>query len=444
MKIDNNEINNDLELNQQNWNNDLLDDDLLNEWDWVKSLKELRKKENDKNKLNNILKGIFILVFLLFIWVYWMYKFFEITSSEKEIWEYEKQYVDFIWKNFFSSVDAESFDNNSTDPFSRAKNMKSYIENKWILFYDKIESLKNFYSQIDSSYKTNMNSINNLHTSLVKYKFLPKELKWVLKDIKLTPILLTLESIKLYIIDYVYLKTWEFDYKILDNVKDKNANYAYLNSKSNWRLASYIKKDIQSLRELWVKVYLQDIVFNYMYRDLDSDKFSKEYFITSFYNENKSLLDKRCWIKNDKWNKKCSNFWNISLNEFVSKYISIIWDIYKQTLALFNSSDKKTLPVDISLLNYDPKTQMLSFRIKIMLKEWLTDISVVNLATKIITLLRESRLIIWKDISINKIRVNNIIIRNNWRKVYKATNLTFRTSVQSEVNVEVTDSILNK
>jgi len=86
---------------------------------------------------------------------------------------------------------------------------------------------------------------------------------------------------------------------------------------------------------------------------------------------------------------------------------------------------------------------VLSFSVKLLLENkfinW-KNISIISLASKIIYLLRESRLIIGKDIKQNKLSVNKTTKKIAWqKKYYNSINLSFSTSVQSNVNVEVSD-----
>ena len=459
--LDNNEMNKNINNDLENWTTDidlsgdenlssdtntdsLLDDDLLTEWEWVVSLQELRKKEWWKNLKTKILWIASIIMFVIFIWVYGVYYFLELSLSDERVEWYDKDYMEFVWKNILSSEDTYSvLDWWSSDYNSRTKWMQSYIMNKWVFFYQKKESVKDFVSKEKNKFSKLIRETNNIKQSIVKYKFLPKDLTGVVKNIKLLPILLTLNSIKLYITDYIYIETGRFKTDILSKVENDNKNYSIINNACKWQLPSMIKTDILKLRELWVKTYLNDIVFNYMYVDpsryMKTDTFADKNFIHNFSEQNESVITKRVSVL-----KKCGL--SISKEELQSKYIMILADVYKKTNELFEDDvDLDTLPVDINLLSYEPEKQVLAFNVKISVREWESKVSVVKLATDIITLLRESRLIIWSTIWFDKLKVSKVVTRTvNWKKVYDTTNLVFKTSVQDDVNVEVTDVELNK
>jgi len=53
------------------------------------------------------------------------------------------------------------------------------------------------------------------------------------------------------------------------------------------------------------------------------------------------------------------------------------------------------MPIDVQLLSYDPVTEQLSFSVRLMLSpDMLSKITPVGLMSDVVTLLRESRLII--------------------------------------------------
>ena len=450
--IDNNDLWKDLESTlldnennenvKENVSSNLLDDDLL-EGDGVTSLDEIRDQEASKWKINKVLYIIvFFLVFVLVL-VWWVYYFLKLSSSDSKLEWYDKDYMDTVDKYIIQNISENTLNLSAWSINSKnVSSLKQYINDKGVFFYKKQDFLQKYLKEELSKLKRKSKEIESIKKTLVKYRFLPKELSDILKDIKITPILLTLNSIKLYVTDYVYLRTWKFDEYILSYVKKYNPSYSKLDSKLNWKLGSMIKEDIENLRELWVKTYLSDIVFNYMYVDPNKfakvDKFANNYFINNFYNNYKLVIDSR-YKKVSKINPK------IKKEDFIASYIMILADVYNRTNDLFNTLDSSALPVDINLLNYDPEDQTLSFNVKISLKEWESRISVVKLATDIITLLRESRLIIWSNINFNNLKVDKLVVRTpNWKKVYDTTNLIFKTSVQNNINVEVTDVVIDK
>jgi len=420
----------------------LLDEDLL-EGEWVKSLDELRKQQQNKWVVNKILYWLVAILFIAFMIVLGVYYFLKLSLSDKKAEGFEQEYMNLVDTYILKNISNE--DTNFSVSSLNEKNvvkLKKFMENKWVFFYKKQDLVSKITGKELNLFNKEVKNIEKVKKILIKYRFLPKELSEVLEDIKITPILLTLSSIKLYITDYVYLKTGKFEEYVLSYVKKYNPAYSKLDKKLKGQLAQFIVNDIQSLRELWVKTYLSDIVFNYMYIDPNKywkvDKFANNYFINDFYNNYKNVLDKT-YLRAKKINPK------ISKKEFIWNYIMVLASVYNRTNELFSTLEPSSLPVDINLLSYEPKDQTLSFNVKISLKEWETRISVVKLATNIITLLRESRLIIWENINFDNLKVTKLIIRTpNGKKVYDTTNLIFKTSVQNSVNVEVTDVTFGK
>jgi len=88
-----------------------------------------------------------------------------------------------------------------------ASSMNDFIDDSSILFYQKQFSKKQFITKQFASYNSILKNVKDNQELLVKYKFLPKDLSILIKDIRMMPILLTLNSIKIYMIDYVYIET---------------------------------------------------------------------------------------------------------------------------------------------------------------------------------------------------------------------------------------------
>jgi len=88
-----------------------------------------------------------------------------------------------------------------------ASSMNNFIDDPSILFYQKQFAKEQFMNKQLNLYNTTLADIKNNQELLVKYKFPPKDLSVLIKNIRMMPILLTLNSIKIYMIDYVYIKT---------------------------------------------------------------------------------------------------------------------------------------------------------------------------------------------------------------------------------------------
>lgn len=434
-------------MNEKDINNnldsDLFDDDLLSEGEWVTSISNLKKNKTTKlNLRNRFFIRLLIFFTIIFILFYGVKYFFDITLKKTQLTEFEKTYIKFVDENILTYFKSQSwtskvFDNKSSNTTERIKSIDSYIEDPWIIFYQKQDYKNDLLKSLLSWYNDSLNNIKKNQELLVKYKFLPKELDKLLKDIRIIPILLTLNSIKIYMIDYVYIKTWIFKTEILDYIINRSTilNQFTIN---RTELEISLIEDIQKLRESWVNSYLKNIKFNYMYSEWN--KLINNYFVVKFYEEFREIIDNRAknlWLKIKDSNGNLTN----EGNRFISSYISLIKNVYDRTNELFDKQDINQLPVNVNLLSYDPWTQMLSFNVEIILEErYNINTSVIEIVTDLVSLLRESRLVIWENIKMNNIKVQKVTEFIWWSQVtYNKTNLLFNTSVQSNVNVEVTD-----
>ena len=431
--------------NDKNFDNEnldsLLDDDILSEWEWVVSLNDLKNKRFKLEKKNKILIYLFILLFLIFSIIFWVNYFFTLTLNNNLKSEFDERYLSSVKKYILPYISNVISNNTnwfklSVDSKKSLIDMKQYTNNNWVLFYDKKENKNKYIKNFTNNVNKKLKSIKNSQQLITKYRYLPKKLSEILDNSKLMPILITLNAIKLYLADYVFIKLWRFD-NIYDNANKNSTfdNSFLLISKKNLRYS--IEKDIVRFREEWVALYLKDILFNYMYNVNDS-AITNSIFINDFKNRfNKELHETYIYIK-------AKNNLNMSFDKFVKNYVLLFWNIYLETNNLYeNKLVIDSLPINVQLLSYDPKKQTLSFSIKLLLEDksvkW-KNISIIPLASKIIYLLRESRLIIGKNIKQDKLKVNKITKKIAWqRKYYKSINLSFTTSVQSNVNVEVSD-----
>ena len=419
------------EKNNEKLDKDLLDDDLLDEGDWITSIKQLKKKDNKLSKQNKVLIWVLVVLvvvsFLLFNFKY----FFDITLRWNHLTSFEQTYLNAV-KNYVlkyitnTSSSGKQFYKKNWSPSVIASNMNNFIDDPSILFYQKQFAKEQFITNEFILYNKILKKIKDNQELLVKYKFFPKALSVLIKDIRMMPILLTLNSIKIYMIDYVYIQTWRFVNEILSPVLVKSPILRNTNVNKTELEISLIE-DIQKIRESWVNLYLENIKFNYMHSSL-SDK----YFSYKFYEQFKNIIDNRVeklWLDDQ------------SRKNFIWNYIFLIKDVYDKTNELFEKQDINQLPVNIKLISYDPSTQTLSFNVQIMLEDkYNAKTSVIKIATNLVSLLRESRLIIWSNIKMDNIKVQKVS-KNIWgsKITFDETSLLFKTSVQSKVNVEVTD-----
>ena len=414
-------------------------DDLLAdlEDDWgIDSIKNLRKTKQEitfKTKFVGYLNLVLIFLALILFWVYY---FINLSIKPKnELGEYEKMYFDTVKNNLINLfVDSSSTVNISSkdSTIEQGLKMKKYIQNPWILFYDKLDFKTSIeeksYKDITSLYNR-MEKYKNL---LVQYKFFPQQLQDIVKDIKVLPILTTLNAIKLYVIDYVYIKAGLFKEQVFDFVYTRSTfprTYGLISSDD---LLKIIESDIQYFRDQGAYEYLKNIYFNYMYDSTDT--LANSYFVTKF----EKVFNKRLLIRYNFFKEK---YPSLNKQEFMADYIKFIQHIYDRTLSLQKEVDTWILPVDVQLLSYNPKTEELAFSIKLMLApEISSKIWPVKLLSDIVTLLRESRLIIWKTISYNNVKIRKITKRIWWYKLtFLSTEQKFSTSVQPQIELEVTD-----
>jgi len=420
----------------------LFDNELLTEWDWVVTLEKLRKRKRVKLTWKNKFLVFFsVLLSVLLLITYGIYYFFVITLKKNPT-DFDKQYLSLVKEYVLPYViwtiktNKNAFIINENDTIiNSCLEIKKYLNNPWIIYYEKTDNKSEFLTEYKNKLEKKYSEINKYKDLLIKYKFLPKELSDLIKDIKIMPILITLNSIKIYITDYVFIKSGLFKEKIFDYVVDRSSflwKYSFI---SKEQLYDIIVEDIQKFREIWVNIYLKDVLFNYMYDW--SDKLIDKYFLNDFYYKFNNLIDNRYeFIKQKDYSNQLDN-----KTDFISNYVYLLQLIYDRTNNLFNMKELLFMPVDIQLISYDPTTESLTFNVKIILSDDILEkISVVDLASNVVTLLRESRLIMWKDIKFSKIKVNKTTKKVwGYKLTYKTTNLTFTTLVQSNVNVEVTD-----
>ena len=419
------------EKNNEKIDKDLLDYDLLNEGEWVTSIQQLKKKDNKLSKQNKLLIWILVMLVIISFLLFNVKYFFDLTLKWNQLTSFEQTYLNAV-KNYVlkyitnTSSSEKQFYKKNWSPSVMASSMNDFIDDSSILFYQKQFSKKQFITKQFASYNSILKNVKDNQELLVKYKFLPKDLSILIKDIRMMPILLTLNSIKIYMIDYVYIETWRFTNEILSPIllKSPILHNTNINKKE---LEISLIEDIQNIRESWINLYLKNIKFNYMDSSL-SDK----YFSYKFYEQFKNIIDnrvKKLWL--DAKSRK----------QFIWNYIFLIKDVYDKTNKLFENKDINQLPVNVKLISYDPSTQTLSFNVKIMLEDkYNTKTSVIKIATNLVSLLRESRLIIGSDIKINNIKVQKVS-KNIWgsKITFDETSLLFKTSVQSDTNVEVSD-----
>ena len=427
---------------EENWTD--MFDDLLDDSGWVESIKNLKIKKqllSAQTKILWILDAFLLVILIVVIWIYNFLVF--VNKPYDQLTPFQTEYTDNIkllikkFKTIFSKSQISNMNDIKWVDFSKksytqVENLKKYVNSNDIMFYDKFEFKNKFENSFFDIIPKLNSDLSKYQKLLVKYKFFPNELQAIVKDIKILPILTTLNSIKLYVIDYVYIKWWFFNDKIFNYVYTRNSflnKYWTIDKKMLFKV---IINDLKYFKDQWAYIYLKTIYFNYMYDP--SDNLAKSYFVDTFKKVFSDHL-KRTFLVFKKYIP------NLDDSEFEKDYILFISKIYERTLSLQQQSESDILPVDVQLISYNPNTEQLSFLIKIMIPSdisWKT--SPVSLFSDIVTLLRKSRLIIWKTIKYNNIKVKEITKRVWWYKfTFLSANQKFTTSVQPKVEVEVSD-----
>ncbi len=409
--------------------------DLEDDWgiDSIQKITKTKEKISWKTKLVWYLT--LLLIFLIIILGGTYYFFLFSVKPQDNLTLYESMYVNTIKSillKVFSSSNFSVSVNSKDVPIKQDINIKSYLQNPWILFYDKLKFKELLKNQNYSLIKSNYNDLKKYQNLLVQYKFFPKELQSVVKNIRILPILTTLNSIKLYVTDYVYIKSWLFKQQIFDFVYTRSKFPGKYRLISSNELLDYIESDIQYFKDQGTYEYLKNIYFNYMYTS--DDTLANSYFVNNFQNIFADRL-------NDRYNQFKRIYPFLDKNKFITDYVEFIKNVYARTLNLGKNLESEFLPVDVQLLSYDPKSENLSFSIKLMLSpEISSKIWVIQLLSDIVTLLRESRLIIWKNISYNTVKVKKITKRvGGYKLSFITASQKFVTSVQPKVDLEVTD-----
>ena len=410
--------------------------DLDDEWgiDSIQFHRIEKKPLSKKTKLFIWLFG-FLLVIAILLQAVYLFLSLSLKPSNK-LNEYEKMYLNVV-KSLMVSVlgNTENFEGfSSKDPLQSAIKLKDYIKNPWVVFYDKLSTKEQIQQTYFNKISKNNQTIKKYQDLLAKYKFFPKELQDIVKDIRLLPILTALNSIKVYVTDYVYIKSWLFSDKIFDYVYQRNNVFVSKYSISKLQLQKIVENDLQYFKDQGTYLYLQTIYFNYMY--FSADKLADSYLVNMFSKVFEKRLEQTYEILSTYYSA------NLSKEQFLKDYISLIKAIYQRTLSLEQQSDVEILPVDVQLLSYNPQTKQLSFSIKLMLSPDLSSkVSPVNLLSNIVNLLRESRLIIGKTIKYNNVKVKKVAKKiGGYKLTFNSIDQTFTTLVQQRVDVEVTDS----
>ena len=418
----------------------LLDDDLLNDGAWVESINKLRKNEQKITLKTKLLWYVSLILFILFALSFSVYYFFYLTLKPSDsLNDYQRMYLSFVKENILSLISNNQYNTEiqtylpaNNLPLKKEIELKKLLMDKSVSFYDKISLKEKLNKKLYADITKTRNWIKKYQDLLSKYKYYSKELESIVKEIGILPILLSLNAVKVYITDYVFIKAWLFDDKIWSFVSPRSSFVGNYSNIPVSKLKEKVIDDIVKFRDLWVSIYLKDIYFNYMYSS--DDVFANSYFIKDFKNKFKAILE-----LDYEWFKKY--YPNVSKEEFYFKYISLIKQVYDRTLSLFNQEQTDFMPVDVQLINYNPNTEQLSFSVRLMLApEISSKVDPVILMSNIVTLLRESRLIIWKDIKYDWLKVNSITkMVWGYKIVYKTAEKKFISSVQSPVNIEVTD-----
>ncbi len=372
-----------------------------------------------KYKLRLVWYVVFILL-LIAIVLYGIGLHFQLKYKNLELNTVQQFLVDKLWtyvipyiENYIGNQDVEQLDINIDDISSKNKNeiyekIVQYLSNQKIDYFTKYTYMTEFVKQLNEALKKEYEVIQKLEKDLRDYAFLPKEIADILDESDVQGIILTINSIKLYLIS-----TQRIDSpKDLDRLK-----YIMRSEISNYRLISSVKDRLQR-GEFLVRKFLEIYLTS-----LDATKAEYDFInYVKFY----TLLNE-------------TNF-----DERSAKiYYNFLRAAYKRLNSEINPS------IIINFNSFDPKKKEMSFSIEVNTDIGNVDVDNVyqyhiNKIVSLLNMIRWSRLIIWENIDVRKLKVNIKKDKYAANKQYLNTVLSFTVKMQPDVQREIYDFIYKK
>lgn len=411
---------------------------------FLSEIEEIEQKENNelKKRMNEtqlliLNKSYFIRIFyisivlivvsILLSWTYLYNKFIEINWKEWTLTSQEEEYLTqfndsislinenissillLFWydNNLWSDIDTQSINLENIDVWSLSNVVNEYIDNKTITYLNKKESLKNEFTKIFTKISQNKENINKIKNDILKFAYLSKEIDDILDWNQIMNALISVESIKLF-----------------TALKILSYNSSFINELSN---SIWIQKDKLVLRmnkyiekwEWFVQAYIKYCYLNPIESQDCSliDDFSNFLIVTLKTKEEFKEFDKQ-------------------------KFIYILGTVFEKL-------ESPISPIKIVLNRLDPKNNKLSFSIDInTFKDDVFDIVQnenildntstlphVYIIQQLTNMLRESHYIIWEDIKLDKLELENNKIKV-WDLEFLAITSKFKFDIPIQKSIE--------
>ncbi len=383
-----------------------------------KSSGGLRQFKDRRKKTTVSSSSVFMVVLAVFLFlaavIVWFIDIF-LNASIKDEWKYtsiEKFIMDkwvMILEKYrtqFKKYPKNDIDSKLSNIEDRKLAIKKYINDNSILFYDRKKIMNTRTEKEISKISSIDRELKNNQELISKYKYIPKDIEDFIESNKMLEILKVVESIRIYVLGKVY-NTIKFN----DSTVDESA----------WKyLVLYGEK--------WVEDYVQNCILNYMTENCEI-----------WASDNDFGIKLEELIK-----KKTPNLNGDISDTVIKRKIKLLQNAYRKAYKDSNDTEDKLKPIQMLFNNFDPIEWTLSFTLQIrLLDNYLSDkVNHTVIVTDIINLLRESHLILGKNIKVNEITTEKrkLKIQAVTNIVYE-TNFNFVIDLQEDVQKEIYDYV---
>lgn len=388
--------------------------------------KLIAQSEKKFQKYLNYILVAFAFVFAIFFVLYSYNKYYKLNSSDLELTEDQKVYIqDFKAReisviSYFdpSYVEWTSIDlnllNKDLKQLTKVNNdIKWYIYNDEVAFFDKRDNLSQFVTDNMSSTKNEISNLDKVKSDITKYAFLPKVVDDTISDNELQKAIVSIESIKFFTAINLL-----------------------------WRMSSFVKELSEYLWLSEDKIKL--IIDTYMGRwEWDTQRYLSTCYLNPY--------------EKDQWNESCKY-----IDDF-SKFYAYNWisDFdYRNFKKIISFIEQKIeyseLPkLSIILNNLDPRTNNITFSIDINTFDqdeadyfklnWASSQNSnlhIFIITNLIKLLRESHFILWKNIKISDLKINRRKLKmGDSDFIVNNSVFNFNIPIQNSVEREIYDYV---
>lgn len=394
-------------------NSDTMDID-LDDLAEGKSSEDISQFRSRKKKVTVSAFSIFVIIlavllFLASIGVWFTDIFLNASIKDKSKYTSTEQFVIDKWviilekyRKQFGNKNSNSITVKSTDIDIKKDKVKNYINDNSILFYDRKKIRDKWVVTEISNIKLVDNKLKEYQELISKYKYIPQDIEEFIENNKMMDILKVVESIRIYVLWKVYSTI---------NFSDSTVSIDAWN-------------DLVLYGEQWVEDYVQNCILNYMTQSCKIGANDNDFGIKL-----KAII-----------NKKVPNL----LEHVVSKKIIDLQKAYEKAYLDSNDTEDKLKPIQMLFNNFNPIEWTLSFTLQIrLLDNYLSDkVNHTIIVTDIINLLRESHLILGKNI-----KVNTINTEKRKLKIWPVTNIVYETNfnfiidLQENVQKEIYDYV---